>query len=102
MRKFKDYVNYREQGLGNDGPFEPMQDEETVDLIKIVYNRYPEEFKCFLEQLSNRQDDHDLKELLKKIGGHNQSIDIYAHKKKDKRPEVCPPEADRAASETQD
>ena len=98
MKTFKDYVTYKEE-LSDDGPENPMQDEETIDLIKIVYNRYPEEFKGFLEGLSGRQDDHDLKELLKKIGGHGQNISIYGHKRKDKRPEIMPPEADQGVSE---
>ena len=101
MRNFKDYINYRE-GLADDGPFEPLQDPETVDLLKIVFNRYVDEFKGFLEGLSGRQDDHDLKELLKKIGGNNQNINIHGHKRKDKRPEIMPPEADRAAGADSD
>ena len=101
MIKFKEYMAYRE-GLGDAGPHEPGQDQETIDLLKIVFERYPEEFTGFLEGLSGRQDDHDLKELLKKMGGHNQDIDILGHKKKDRRPEVCPPEADRGAAENSD
>jgi hypothetical protein len=101
MQSFKSYLNYRE-GLGDEGSDEPMQDQETVDLLKIVFGRYTEEFKGFLEGLSGRQDDHDLKELLKKIGGHNKDIDILGHKKKDRRPEICPPLADRGAAETPD
>ena len=101
MRKFKDYMKYRE-GLGDEGSDDPMSDQETIDLLKIVYERYPEDFRGFLEGLSGRQDDHDLKELLKKIGGHNKDIDILGHKKKDNRPEVCPPEADRGAAENSD
>ena len=101
MIKFKQWVNYRE-GLADDGPDNPMQDEEAVDLIKIVVERYPEELKAFLEGLSGRQDDEDLKELIKKLGGHHKNIDIHGHKRKDKRPEVMPPLADQGATETDD
>ena len=98
MRKFKDWINYRE-GLGDDGPSNPLQDEETISLIKIVFERYPEELKAFLEGLSGRQDDHDLKDLVKKLGGENQNINIHGHKRKDKRPEVMPPEADQGVTD---
>jgi hypothetical protein len=99
MKKFKDYINFREE-LSDDGPQNPFQDQETMDLVKIVFERYPEEIKTFLEGLSGQQDDHDLKELLKKIGGHGQNISIHNHKRKDNRPEVMPPESDSPISDT--
>ena len=102
MKSFKDYLNCRDcyaEQLGDAGPDDPMQDEETMDLLKIVYQRYKDDFQAFLEGLSGRQDDHDLKELLGKIGGHNKDIDIYGHKRKDKRPEVMPPIADQGVND---
>jgi hypothetical protein len=103
MKSFFQYVQLREDDFdekGTDSPaIEPLEKDEAASLFKIIWSRYKDSVRDFLERLAEDNDDIELKELIKKLDGSGNDLPNINQDQEDLRPEVVPPEADRGAGE---
>ena len=86
-------------GAADNTSLNQIDKDEIMDLLKLAWNRYQEAFRGFLEDLSEKNDDVELKELLTKLSGGGREMPNISSDEEDKRDEVMPPEADGGAGE---
>lgn len=94
-KTFLRYVQMREGvavSTAGGSNFDSLESTEVKELLRVVWDRYKGELKEFFNDLAERNDDEELRELLKKIGGSGQDMD---HFKKDlDKDEIRPSLAD--------
>jgi hypothetical protein len=103
MKTFNQYYltrensdNFEEKGTQN-STIEPLEKDQAASLFNIIWGRYRDSVKDFLEKLASDNDDLELQELINKLEGGNGGMPDASQDLEDPRQEVVPPEADRGA-----